>query len=137
MLLTLAELEAFACLGLTGFLTFNHTAVAAQQAFDLKSGTIFDVVLTQSACNSHAQCLSLTGNAATVEVGFDIPFAFCISHLECLADDVLQRAGGEIFFVIAVVDGDFTSAGSHIDAGYGGLSSTYCIDNFCHLILRR
>ena len=131
-LLTLAELEALTGLGLTGFLTLDHTRVTHQETFLLESGAILDVVLAKSAGDSHTKSLSLTGDSTTVEVGLDVPLAFSTSNQERLVDDVLQRTGGEILFIVAAVDLDFAVAGFHVYAGDGGLSSTYCINNFCH-----
>ena len=132
-LLTLAELEAFAGFGLTGFLTLDHTRVTHQEAFLLQGRTILDVVLAESAGDSHTECLSLTGDSTAVEVGLDVPLAFSVGNQERLVDDVLQRTGGEILFIITSVDFNLTVARSHIDTGNSGLSSTYCIDNFCHI----
>ena len=131
--LTFAELEAFTGLGLTGFLTLDHTWVAHQEAFLLQCGTVFDVVFAQGAGNSHAKSLSLAGDSTAVEVGLDIPFAFSVGNLERLVDDVLQWASGEIFFVVSVVDNNLASAGGHVDAGNGTFSSTDCVDYF-HIV---
>ena len=134
-LLTLAELEALTGLGLTGFLTLDHTRVTHEEAFLLEGGAILDVVLAEGAGDSHTEGLGLAGDAATVEVGFDIPFAFGVSHGESLVDDVLQRTGGEILLIVAAVDLDLTVTGGHIDAGDGGLSSTNGVDYFCHILI--
>ncbi len=132
ILLTFAELEAFAGFGLTGFLTLDHTRVTHQQALGFQCRTILGVVLAECACNSHSQSFGLSGDTTTIKVGFDIPFAFCIDNLESLVDDELQRTSGEIFFIISVVDGDFTATGFHINAGNSGLSSTYSVDYLLH-----
>ena len=128
--LTFAELEALTGLGLTGFLTLNHTGVTHQEAFLLEGGAILDVVLAEGAGDSHAQSLSLTGDSTAVEVGFDVPFAFGVGHLKGLVDDVLQRASGELFLIVSLVYNNIAGAGGHIDAGNGAFSSTSGVDNF-------
>ncbi len=132
ILLTFAELEAFTSLGLTGFLTLNHTRVAHQQALSLQCRTVLGVVLAQGAGDSHSQSLSLAGDSTAIEVGLDIPFTLSINNLESLIDDELQRTSGEIFLIISIVDGDFTATRLHINAGNSGLSSTYGVDYLLH-----
>lgn len=128
--LTFAELEALTGLGLAGLFTLNHAGVAHEEALFLQSGAILDVVLTQGTGYSHAKSLSLTGDATTVKIGFDVPFTFSIGNLKSLVDNVLQWASGEIFFIVSVVDDNLASASSHIYASNGAFSSTDCVDYF-------
>ena len=128
--LTFAELEAFASLGLTGFLALDHTGVAHEETFFLQSGAVFDVVLAKGTGCGHGRGLGLAGDSATVEIGLDVPFAFGIGNLQGLVDDVLQRASGEIFLIVSLVYNNIAGAGGHIDAGNGAFSSTNGVDNF-------
>ena len=131
--LTFAELEAFASLGLAGFLALDHTGVAHEETFFLQSRTVLDVVLAECAGDSHAQSLSLAGDSTAIEIGLDIPFAFSVGNLQGLVDDVLQRASGEIFLIVSFVNNNLAGAGGHIDAGNGAFSSTNGVDYF-HIV---
>ena len=64
--LTFAELELLTGTGLTGFLTLDHTRVAAHQTFGLQGGTILGVDLAEGAADGETQSLGLAVDATTV-----------------------------------------------------------------------
>ena len=75
-ILTLGELEALACLGLTGFLTLYRTRVAGHEAFCTECGLVLGVNLYKSAGDSQTECLCLSFVTAAVEVDLDVILAF-------------------------------------------------------------
>ena len=70
--LTLTELEATTCLGLTGLLALHLAAVAGEESLNLEGLLVIGVHLDKGAGDSHAQGLALTSETATVEVGLDV-----------------------------------------------------------------
>ena len=89
-ILTLAELEATACLRLTRLLTLNLTSVASEEALCLESLLVFCVNLNERTGDSEAESLALTCEAATVEVSLDIIFLFRTEQEQRLLNHVLQ-----------------------------------------------
>ena len=75
--LTLTELEATACLGLTRLLALYLTAVASQESGVLQLLLVLLVDLHQGAGNGEAQGLALTSETATVEVDSGCFTTYC------------------------------------------------------------
>ena len=86
----LAELEATASLWLTWFLAFNGTSVTGKEALILEGLLIIGVNFDQCACDSETQGLALACETATVEVGFDVVFAFYLEQVQWLLNHILQ-----------------------------------------------
>ena len=91
MILTLAELEATACLRLTRLLTLNLTSVACEEALYLESLLVLSVNLNECASDSEAESLALTCETATVEVYLDVIFLFHTEQEQRLLNNVLQN----------------------------------------------
>ncbi len=122
--LTFAELELLTGTGLTGFLTLDHTRVAAHQTFSLQGRTILWVDFAQSTADGEAQGLRLAVDAATVEVDLDVVLAEGLGQHHRLFNHVMEDARREVLLVVALVHRNVTTAGLHVDTGNGGLSST-------------
>ena len=122
--LTFAELELLTGTGLTGFLTLDHTRVAAHQTFSLQGGTILGVDLAEGAADGETQSLGLAVDATTVEVDLDVVLAEGLGQHHRLFNHIVEDARREVLLVVALVHRNVTTAGLHIDTGNGGLSST-------------
>ncbi len=122
-ILTFAELESLTSLGLAGFLTLNHTRVAAQEALGLHRGTELGVDFDERLGDSHAKSLGLAGHTTAIQVGLDVVLAQHVGNAQGLLHLVLQGRDTEIFLIVAVVHLDLASAGFHVQTGNGGLSS--------------
>ena len=63
--LSLRELEAFPCPGLTGFFAFFHARIATEQSFGFKRCSVVSVGLQEGSRNRKPGCASLASCAAT------------------------------------------------------------------------
>ena len=88
--LTLAELEACACLWTTRLLALHSAGVAGEEALILECFLVLSVDLHQCAGDGKPQSLALTGEATSVEVDLDIIFVCNIEQLERLLDNILK-----------------------------------------------
>ena len=88
--LTLTELEATACLGLTGLFALYLAAVAGEEALHLECLLVLGVHLDECAGDSHAQSLALAGEATTVEVHLDVVLSFASEHHQRLLNHILE-----------------------------------------------
>ena len=131
-ILTLRELEAFACFGTTGFLTFNNTRVTGHEAFDAECVLVFGIDLDESTGDGETESLGLAFVTAAVDVDSDVVLLNAIQGFEGLEYDVLEDGGGEVLVegTTVVVAGDCDGAVAFLDnnAGDGGLTAAYCIN---------
>ena len=89
--LTLAELEAAACLRLTGLFTFNGTRVAGHEAFLTKSLLVLGIDLHECAGNGETQGLALSGVTTSEEIHLDVILLSHIQQVEGLLYDILKN----------------------------------------------
>jgi len=122
--LTFAELELLTGTRLTGFLTFDHTRVAAHETFGLQGGAILGVDFAQGAADGETQGLGLAVDAATVKVDLQVILAEGFGQHEGLFNHIVEDARREILLVVALVHRNLATAGLHVDTGHGSLSST-------------
>ena len=132
--LTLRELEAFASLGLTGFLTLYGARVAGHEALCTESGLILGIDFHESAGDGETESLGLAFVTAAVDVSVDIVLLSTLKSVEGLLNDVLKNRRGEIDVKGTLVDNNVTVALSEINSGYGCLTAANCI-HFFHLLL--
>ena len=125
VILTLAELEASAGTGLTGFLALDLACVAGEESGCLERGAIcFLVNLTESAGYAEADCLSLAFGAAAAESDLDVKLTCGAGDLKRLVHDILQGLFGKIVLQSAVVDRDVAFSGCEINASYSCFTSS-------------
>ena len=122
--LTFAELELLTGTWLTGFLTLDHTRVAAHQTFGFQGRTILGIDLAERAADGEAEGLGLAVDATTVEVDLDVELTKIVGKHQRLLNHIVEDARREVLLVVALVHRNFTVTDLHIDAGNGGLSST-------------
>ena len=123
--LTLAELEAPACTGLTRLLPLNLTGVAGQETFGLEGGAVgLAVKIAQGAGDTEPDSLCLSFGTTADDVDSHIELAFGLGDGEGLVDDVLKGTLLEIVFKGTVVDGDVSFAGCELHASYGSFTSS-------------
>ena len=132
--LTFRELEAFACLGLTWFLTLYGARVAGHEALGAESRLVLRIDLHKRTCDSEAERLGLTFVAAPIYMGVDVIFLSSLESAERLLHNILKDRRGEIDVDRTLVDNDITAALGEVDSGYGCLAAANCI-NFFHLLL--
>ena len=89
-MLTLTELEATTCLGLTGLLTLNLTSIAGQETVVFQSLLVLGINLDQCTGDSEAQSLALTSETTTVEVGLDVILLSDLQEVQRLLHHILQ-----------------------------------------------
>lgn len=104
--LTFRELEAFACFGLTGFLTFNGTRVTCHEAVFAEDSLVIGIESHKSACDAETEGFGLTFVTAAVKVDMDVILFGNVKSREGLLNDVLKNRRREIYFEGAFVDGD-------------------------------
>ena len=90
--LTLAELEALACLGASRFLALYYARVACKEAVVFQVLLVFGVYFDECACYREAQSLALAGEAAAVKVGLNVIFLHNIEQLKGLLYHILEYA---------------------------------------------
>ena len=122
--LTFAELELLTGAWLTGFLTLDHTRVAAHETFGLQGRTIFGIDLAERTADGEAKGLGLAVDTATVEVDLDVELAEVVGKHQRLFNHIVEDARWEILLVVALVHRNVTVTDLHVNAGNGGLSST-------------
>lgn len=118
---TLAELEAFASFGLTGFLALHGTGVASHEALCAQSRLVFGVNLNQRTGDSQTQSFGLTFITAAAEIYLNIIVAVHLEGIQGLLDDVLKDGRGEVNVESALVDCDYAGTWSHIDTATAAL----------------
>lgn len=128
--LTLAELEAATCLGLTGLLALHLTRVTSHEAFCAKSLLVFGIDLNESTSNGQAKGLALAGEATTIEVHLDVILFSSFEESKGLLDYKLEDGRGEVFSEVTFIDGDLTSTLGQKDTGHGALATAQCVDHF-------
>ena len=133
--LTLAELEALACLRTSRLLTLYNACVASQESVVFQVLLVFCVHLDEGACDSETQSLALACEAAAVEVCLDVIFLCSLEQQQWLFYHVLQDCRGEIYADVFLVYRDFAGALSEIDTCHSTLATAYCINHF-HLSLQ-
>lgn len=124
---TLAELEAFASFGLTGFLAFYGARVAGHEALLAEYSLVVGVDFHESAGDTEAESFGLAFVATTVEVDVDVVLFGAIESCEGLLNDELKNRRGEVYLEGALVDGNDAGAFFDDNAGYGGFTAAYCI----------
>ena len=124
-MLTFAELEALACFGTSGFLTFNSARVAGHESMLAQNGLVVGVHFDQGAGNCETQSFGLSFETAAVEVDVDVVFFGAVEHGERLLNDELKNRRGEIHFEGATVDGDLSVAFFEDYTGHGGFAAAY------------
>ena len=90
--LTLAELEALACLGASRLLALYDAGVACKEAMVFQVLLVLSVDFDKSACYRETQSLALACEAAAVKIGLDVIFLYNIEQLEGLLNDILKYA---------------------------------------------
>ncbi len=134
-ILTLAELEATACLWLTWLLTFYYAGITCEESGLAESRLGLGVNLDECTCDGETECLSLALVATTLKVYLDVVLLGNSDFVEGLLNDVLKDRRWEVDLKVFLVDGDVTSTGGNIYAGNGGFTTANCIDYFCHTCL--
>ena len=106
-ILTLAELETLASLGLTGFLALYGTWVASHETLLAQGALVLGIDLHQGASDSQAQSLGLSLVTTTNQVNLDVVLLGCLESGEGLLNDELKNWRWKIFFKFTLVDCDF------------------------------
>ena len=109
-MLTLAELEAFACAGTTRFLPLDNAGVAPEETFLLESNAVFGVNLYEGPCDAHADGLSLTLESAATYIDLDVIVVDCAEGFERLQYHLLELRNGEILLDFLAVDFELAGA---------------------------
>lgn len=133
-ILTFAELEALASLGLTGFLTFNRTGIAGHEAELAEECLVVGVNLNKCAGDTETKCFSLAFVAATVKVDMNVVLLCNFESCEGLLNDELKNRRGEIHFEGALVDSDGAVTLFEDYTSHGGFAAAYCI--YCFHVVR-
>lgn len=119
--LTFRELEAFASLRTTRFLTLNLTGVASHEAFLAESGLVFGINLYKRTGDSETESLCLTFVTATVKMSHDVIFLSHIKSVEGLLNDILKNRRGEVDVERTLVDNDVTATLGEINSATAAL----------------
>ena len=93
--LTLAELEALASLGLTGLFAFHGAGVAGHEAVLAQQSLVVGVNLNESAGDSEAQSFGLAFVAAAVEVYVHVVLFSNVEKAQGLFNDELKNRRGK------------------------------------------
>lgn len=128
--LTFRELEAFASLWTTRFLTLNGTRVASHETMFAEQSLVFGVNSDESASDTETKSFGLAFVAATVESDNDVVFFGYVEGCEGLLNDILQNRGREVYVEGAVIDGDCTVTFFEDYASHSGFTATYGVDCF-------
>ena len=77
--LTLAELEACACLWTSWLLALHFSGIASEETLCTECLLVLFVYLHKCTCDGETESLALSGEAATVEVHL---YVILVSHVE-------------------------------------------------------
>ena len=125
LILTLAELEASACTGLTRFLALYLAGIAGEETGGLERGTpSLSVYLAKCTGDTEPDSLSLSFDTATYNGDFNIELAGCTGNLERLVHDITEGLEGKILIERPVVNGDVAFSGGEINTGNSCLASS-------------
>lgn len=131
--LTLGELEALACTGLSGLLALLHPRITAHEALLLEATSQLAVDLDKSTGDGETDGTGLADEAATGGVDAQIILALQIRKLQGQEKGVLQAESGEILLERTLVDGDLAGAFTHLQARYRVLAAADGRDGFTHV----
>ena len=88
--LTLAELEACACLGASRLFALHNAGVAGEEALVFEGFLVLFIDFHKCACNGESESLALTCKAATVEVHLDVILLSNVEQVQGLLDNILE-----------------------------------------------
>ena len=126
--LTLGELEAATCTGLTGLLTLNFAGIAGEQAFFFEDGAGSRVNFKKGAGDSVTGSAGLAGGAAAAYVHEDIVFAGVVRENQGLFYKQTARRTGEVLFHRLTIYGDYAGAFAQVSAGLSSFPFTNAVD---------